>query len=62
MELVGLGILLLLVLAAVLFAATIPLLWFLIAVALFFSGAIGPAFGCVLLGVLAGAISMARSP
>ena len=61
MELLGLGLLVILILGAVLFAATIPLLWFLIAAVLFFSGAIGPAFGCLLLGVFAGVISLARA-
>jgi len=57
MELLGLGLLVILILGAVLFAATRPLLWFLVAAVLFFSGAIGPAFGCVLLGCMVSAVA-----
>ncbi len=61
MQLLGLAILALLLLVIGLWVASIPLVWFLVAVALFFSGAIGPAFGCLLLGVFAGVISLARA-
>ena len=58
--LVVLAALALLALGAVLFAASIPLVWFLTAAVLFFSGLIGPAFGCLVLGVLVGLIALAR--
>jgi len=61
MELIGLGILVLLILGAVLYAATIPLLWYLIAALLFFLGLIGPGLGCLVLGTLMTLASVARS-
>jgi hypothetical protein len=61
MELLGLAILALLLLVVALFVAAIPLVWFLVAAALFFSGAIGPAFGCVLVGLIVSAVASLRS-
>jgi hypothetical protein len=53
MELLVLAILVLLViLGAALYLASIPLVWFLVAVLLFFLGLIGPALGCLVLGVI----------
>jgi hypothetical protein len=46
------GVVALGLLAILLFLATIPLVWYLLAALLFFSGLIGPAFGCLVLGVL----------
>ena len=50
---VGLAVLGILLLGLFVFLATVPLLWFLAAAALFFTGLIGPALGCLVLGVLA---------
>ena len=61
MELVGLGILVLLILGAVLYAATIPLIWYLIGALLLFLGLIGPGLGCLVLGAVASLIAFARS-
>lgn len=61
MELLGLAILVLLILGAVLYAASIPLLWYLIAALLFFSGLIGPGLGCLVFGVLASLRAIARN-
>jgi hypothetical protein len=53
MELLVLAILVLLVvLGAALYLASIPLVWLLVAVLLSFLGLIGPALGCLVLGVL----------
>jgi hypothetical protein len=53
MELLVLAILVLLViLGAAVYLASIPLVWFLVAVSLFFLGLIGPALGCLVLGVI----------
>jgi hypothetical protein len=60
MELLGLGILVLLILGAVLYAATIPLLWYLIAALLFFLGLVGPGLGCLVFGVLASLRALVR--
>ena len=43
-----------------LFQARIPLLWYLLAAALFFLGHLGPAFGCLVLGGLASLAALAR--
>jgi hypothetical protein len=59
--LVGLAVLAILVLGLLLYVATIPLVWYLAAAALFFSGLIGPALGCLVLGGLASLIALARS-
>lgn len=48
----GLVVLVVLVLGAGLFAATIPLLWYLVAVPFFLIGLFGPAVGCLLLGLI----------
>ena len=61
MELGLLLVLAILALSALLFAASIPLIWFLTAAMLFFSGLIGPAFGCLVLGLLVSLIALARS-
>ena len=50
--LLGLAVIAMLILGATLFAASIPLLWYLAAAALFFSGLIGPGLGCLLIGVI----------
>ena len=60
MELLSLGILVLLILGAVLYAATVPLIWFLVAAGLFFLGLIGPGLGCLVFGALASLRSLAR--
>ena len=57
---IGLGILAILVLGLLVFLATVPLLWYLLAAGLFFSGVIGPALGCLVLGMLASAFAVAR--
>jgi len=62
MELVGLAVLVLLVLGAVLSAATIPFLWYLIAALLFFLGMIGPGLGCLVFGVLASLRALVLNP
>ena len=56
----GLAILAILAIALALFLASVPLLWYLAAAALFFSGLIGPAFGCLVLGGLASLFALAR--
>ena len=61
MELIGLAVLVLLILGAVLYAATIPLLWFLLAALLFFLGMIGPGLGCLVIGTLVSLVALARS-
>jgi hypothetical protein len=61
MELLGLAILVLLILGAVLYAATIPLIWYLIAALLLFLGLIGPGLGCLVLGAVASLVAFARS-
>ena len=61
MELLGLAILVLLILGAVLHAATVPFVWYLIAALLFFSGLIGPGLGCLVFGVLASLRAIARN-
>ena len=53
--------LVLLTFAAVLLAASVPLIWFLAAALLFFIGLIGPAFGCLVIGALVGLFAVARS-
>jgi len=62
MELVGLAVLVLLILGAVLYAATIPFLWYLIAALLFFLGMIGPGLGCLVFGVLASLRALVLNP
>lgn len=59
--LLSLAVLAILVLGLLVYVATIPIAWFLAAAALFFSGAIGPAFGCLVLGGLASLLALARS-
>ena len=59
--LLGLAVLAILVLGLLLYVATIPLVWYLAAAALFFSGLIGPALGCLVLGGLASLFALARS-
>ncbi len=54
--------LVLLILGAVLYMATIPLLWYLIAALLFFFGLIGPGLGCLVLSILASLRSLALNP
>ena len=61
MQLLGLAIVAILLLVVGLWIATIPLVWYLAAAALFFSGSIGPAFGCVVLGLIVGAVACRRS-
>lgn len=56
MEWLGLAVIALLILGAALFAASIPLLWYLLAAALFFSGLIGPGLGSLLIGVIVHAL------
>ena len=58
--LLGLAVLAILVLGLLLYVATIPLVWYLAAAALFFSGLIGPALGCLVLGGLASLVALAR--
>ena len=58
--LLGLAVLAILVLVTMLFIASIPLVWYLAAAALFFSGLIGPAMGCLVLGGLASLVALAR--
>jgi len=58
--LIGLAILAILAIGLLLFLASVPLLWYLTAAALFFSGLIGPAFGCLVLGGLASLFALAR--
>ena len=60
METVVAAILVLLILGAVLYAASIPLIWYLIAALLFFLGLIGPGLGCLVFGVIASLASVAR--
>lgn len=43
------------------FVVRIPLLWYLLAAALFFAGHLGPAFGCLVFGALASLFALARS-
>jgi hypothetical protein len=42
------------------FLVCIPLLWYLLAGVLFFAGQLGPAFGCLVFGVLASLFALAR--
>lgn len=58
--LLGLAVLAILVLGLLVYVATIPIAWYLAAAALFFSGLIGPAFGCLVLGGLASLFALAR--
>ena len=58
--LIGLAILAILAIGLLLFLASVPLLWYLAAAALFFSGLIAPAFGCLVLGGLASLFALAR--
>jgi hypothetical protein len=60
-ELLVLAVLAILVLGLLLYCATIPIVWYLAAAALFFSGLIGPALGCLVLGGLASLFALARS-
>jgi len=60
MELFSLATLVLLILGAVLYAATISLVWYLIAALLFFLGLIGPGLGCLVFGFLASLAAVAR--
>ena len=57
----GLTVLAIFVLGLALFVATIPIVWYLAAAALFFSGLIGPALGCLVLGGLASLFALSRS-
>ena len=59
--LLGLAILAILVLGLLAYVATIPITWYLAAAALFFSGLIGPAFGCLVLGGLVSIFASVRS-
>lgn len=61
MFLFGLAVLAILAIGLLLYLASIPLLWYLAAAALFFSGLIGPAFGCLVLGGLASLFALARN-
>jgi hypothetical protein len=56
----GLAVLAILAIGLVLFLASVPLLWYLAAAALFFSGLIGPAMGCLVLGGVASLVALAR--
>jgi hypothetical protein len=56
----GLAVLAILLLGLLLYVATIPIFWYLAAAALFFSGLIGPAMGCLVLGAIASLIALAR--
>ena len=58
--LIGLAILAILAIGLLLFLASVPLLWYLAAAALFFSDLIGPAVGCLVLGALASLVALAR--
>jgi hypothetical protein len=58
--LLGLAVLAILALGLLLYVATIPMVWYLAAAALFFSGVIGPALGCLVLGAIASLIALAR--
>ena len=58
--LIGLAILAILAIGLLLFLASVPLLWYLAVAALFFSGLIAPAFGCLVLGGLASLFALAR--
>ena len=60
MEWLGLAVIALLILCAALFAASIPLLWYLIAAALFFSGLVGPVLGSLIIGVIVNALQHHR--
>jgi hypothetical protein len=42
------------------FLVSIPLLWYLAAGVLFFTGQLGPAFGCLVFGVLASLFALAQ--
>jgi hypothetical protein len=59
-ELLVLAFIALLLIGIVLFAAFIPLVWFIAAALLFFSGLIGPGMGCLVLGAIASLIALAR--
>jgi len=56
-----LAVLAILMLGILLHVATMPMAGYLAAAALFFSGLIGPALGCLVLGTLASLTSLARS-
>lgn len=43
------------------FVVRIPLLWYLLAGVLFFTGQLGPAFGCLVFGMIASLFAVARS-
>ena len=58
--LIGLAVVALLFVAILLYAASIPLVWYLLAAALFFAGQLGPAFGCLVFGALASLFALAR--
>jgi hypothetical protein len=59
--LIGLAVVAILLLAVTLVVASIPLVWYLAAALLFFSGLIGPAMGCLVCGGIASLIALARS-
>lgn len=58
--LLGLAVPAILLLGLLLYVATIPIAWYLAAAALFFSGSIGPAFGCLVVGGMASLFALAR--
>jgi hypothetical protein len=58
--LLGLAVLVPRVLGFALYVATIPIVCYLTAAALLFSGLLAPAFGCRVLGVLASPCALAR--
>ena len=60
METVVAAILVLLILGAVLYAASIPLIWYLIAALLLFLGLIGPGLGCLVFGLMASLAALTR--
>ena len=59
--LLDLAVLAILVLGLLLYVATIPMVWYLAAAALFFSGLIGPGLGCLVFGILASLSALPRS-
>ena len=61
MELLVLAFVALLILGVLLFAASIPLVWFIAAALLFFSNLIGPAMGCLVFGGIASLVALARN-
>jgi hypothetical protein len=58
--LLGLAVLAVLVLGLLLYVAPIPMVWYLATAALFLSGLIGPALGCLVLGAIASLIALSR--